>query len=68
MYAAMAGIETAMWDLVGKAVGQPVYNLVGGAVRKKVQVYANGWYAFQGDLAQVADRAQEVVSAAATRR
>ena len=61
MYAAMAGIETAMWDLVGKALGQPVYNLVGGAVRKKVQVYANGWYAFQGDLAKIADRAQEVV-------
>src|SRR5580692_11230492 len=61
MYAAMAAIETAMWDLVGKALGQPVYNLVGGAVRKKIQVYANGWYAFQGDLAKIADRAQEVV-------
>ena len=36
MFAAMAGIETAMWDLVGKALGQPVYNLVGGAVRKRV--------------------------------
>ena len=62
MFAAMAGIETAMWDLVGKALGQPVYNLVGGAVRKKLQVYANGWYAFQGDLGKLADRAQEVVS------
>ena len=61
MYAAMAGIETAMWDLVGKALGQPVYNLVGGAVRKRIQVYANGWYAFQGDLEKIADRAQEVV-------
>jgi len=37
MYAAMAGIETAMWDLVGKATGQPVYNLVGGKVRSKVR-------------------------------
>jgi galactonate dehydratase len=61
MYAAMAGLETAMWDLVGKALGQPVYNLVGGVVRKSVQVYANGWYAFQGDLRKLADRAQEVV-------
>ena len=34
MYAAMAGIETAMWDLVGKATQQPVYNLVGGKVRR----------------------------------
>jgi galactonate dehydratase len=61
MYAAMAGLETAMWDLVGKALGQPVYNLVGGAVRKRVQAYANGWYAFNGDLRKIADRAQEVV-------
>ena len=61
MFAAMAGIETAMWDLVGKALGQPVYNLVGGAVRKSVEAYANGWYAFKGDLAKIAERAQEVV-------
>jgi galactonate dehydratase len=61
MYAAMAGIETAMWDLVGKAVGQPVYNLVGGKVRSKIKVYANGWYAYSGDHAKLAARAQEVV-------
>ena len=61
MFAAMAGIETAMWDLVGKALGQPVYNLVGGAVRKRIEVYANGWYAYQGDLGKLTDRAQEAV-------
>jgi galactonate dehydratase len=43
MYAAIAGLEMALWDLVGKACGQPVYNLVGGKVREKVKVYANGW-------------------------
>ena len=37
MYSAMAGIETALWDIVGKACGQPVYNLVGGKVRTKSQ-------------------------------
>jgi len=44
MYAAMAGLETAMWDVVGKACGQSVYSLVGGKVRDRVRVYANGWY------------------------
>ena len=29
----MAGIEMAMWDIVGKAVNQPIYNLLGGRVR-----------------------------------
>lgn len=61
MYAAMAGLETAMWDIVGKATGQPVYNLVGGKVRNKIKVYANGWYAYEGDLSKLAARAQEVV-------
>ncbi|MEO8660183.1 MAG: mandelate racemase/muconate lactonizing enzyme family protein [Bryobacteraceae bacterium] len=62
MYAAMAGIETAMWDIVGKATGQPVYNLVGGKVRSRIKVYANGWYAFEGDLGKLKDRAREVVA------
>lgn len=61
MYSAMAGIETALWDIVGKACGQPVYNLVGGKVRSKVKVYANGWYTDNRDLRELADRAREVV-------
>jgi galactonate dehydratase len=62
MYSAMAGIEMALWDIVGKACGQPVYNLVGGKVRSKVKAYANGWYSSIGDLKEVAERAKEVVS------
>jgi galactonate dehydratase len=62
MYAAMAGIETALWDIVGKATHQPVYNLVGGKVRSKLKVYANGWYAYDGDFGKLADRAQQAVS------
>lgn len=62
MYSAMAGIEMALWDIVGKACGQPVYNLVGGKVRTKVKAYANGWYRSIGDLKEVAERANEVVS------
>lgn len=40
----IALIEMACWDIVGKAVGQPVYRLLGGAVREKIKAYANGWY------------------------
>jgi galactonate dehydratase len=61
MLAAMAGIETALWDIVGKACGQPVYNLVGGKVRPRVKVYANGWYGYGGDLEKLADEAREVI-------
>jgi galactonate dehydratase len=40
----IATIEIACWDIVGQALGQPVYKLLGGAVREKIKAYANGWY------------------------
>ncbi|NJN83436.1 MAG: mandelate racemase/muconate lactonizing enzyme family protein [Caldilineaceae bacterium] len=40
----IALIETACWDIVGQALGQPIYRLLGGAVRPKIKAYANGWY------------------------
>ncbi|NIF76829.1 mandelate racemase/muconate lactonizing enzyme family protein [Paraburkholderia sp. Cy-641] len=43
LYCAQSAIEQAMWDIVGKACGQPVYNLLGGKCREKIRVYANGW-------------------------
>jgi galactonate dehydratase len=42
-YSALSAIEHAMWDIVGKACGQPVYNLLGGPCRDRIRVYANGW-------------------------
>ena len=41
---ALAVIEMACWDIVGKATGQPVHRLLGGPIRDRVPVYANGWY------------------------
>jgi galactonate dehydratase len=37
---AASGIDQALWDIAGKAYGQPVYKLLGGAVRDRVRVYA----------------------------
>lgn len=42
--AAIAGIEAACWDILGKSLGVPVYQLLGGRVRDTVDCYANGWY------------------------
>ena len=36
---ALGGIEIALWDIAGKAAGQPVYRLLGGKVRDRVKVY-----------------------------
>jgi galactonate dehydratase len=42
MYVAvLSAIETALWDLVGKALGVPVYQLLGGKFRDKVRVYCD---------------------------
>ena len=41
---AIATIEIACWDIMGQALGQPVYQLLGGAVRDRIKAYANGWY------------------------
>jgi galactonate dehydratase len=38
---AFSGIEQALWDLKGKALGVPVYELLGGKLRDTIKVYAN---------------------------
>src|ERR671930_2619688 len=38
---AMSGVEIALWDIAGKATGRPVYQLLGGAFRKKFRAYAS---------------------------
>ena len=40
----IALVEIACWDIMGKALGQPVYRLLGGACHEKIKAYANGWY------------------------
>jgi galactonate dehydratase len=42
--AGIALVEMACWDIIGKALNQPVYKLLGGAAQEKIKAYANGWY------------------------
>jgi galactonate dehydratase len=43
LLSAWSAVEIALWDILGKRTGQPVYNLLGGRSRERVRVYANGW-------------------------
>ncbi|MBL9186627.1 MAG: galactonate dehydratase [Opitutaceae bacterium] len=45
LMSALAGVEMALWDIKGKALGVPVWQLLGGCVRRQVPCYANGWFA-----------------------
>lgn len=44
LLSAISAMDIALWDLKGKSVGQPVYQLLGGGYREKVQLYANYWF------------------------
>ena len=57
----MAVFETACWDIIGKALDQPVYNLLGGPVREKVKAYANGWYRVERTPAEFHAAARKVL-------
>ena len=39
---AISALDMALWDIKGQAVGLPIYELLGGAVRKRIRVYATG--------------------------
>lgn len=41
---ALSGLDTALWDIRGKAENLPIYKLLGGAQRTKVEVYATALY------------------------
>src|SRR5204862_377563 len=43
LLSAWSAVEIASWDILGKRAGLPVHNLIGGASRERVRVYANGW-------------------------
>ncbi|SVD70379.1 uncharacterized protein METZ01_LOCUS423233, partial [marine metagenome] len=40
LMSAISGVEQALWDIRGKALGMPVYEILGGAVRDKIKAYA----------------------------
>jgi len=54
---AISGVEIAMWDLIGKACGQPIYKLLGGRCHQVVPAYANGWYGGSTTPAEFAEKA-----------
>ncbi|MBM3814961.1 MAG: mandelate racemase/muconate lactonizing enzyme family protein [Acidimicrobiia bacterium] len=41
LYAAVSAIDIALWDIVGKRLGVPVYNLLGGKVHEKLPIYTS---------------------------
>src|SRR5215217_5344409 len=63
---AISGIEIALWDLVGRALNTPIYNLFGGRFRDRIRVYADCHAGTTPEPAAYAQRAREVVAAGFT--
>ena len=57
---AMAGVDLALWDIKGKALGQPVWALLGGRFRPSVRAYASHMFDFEPEI--TARRAAEAVA------
>ncbi|MFG6176259.1 L-rhamnonate dehydratase [Halomonas sp. THAF12] len=54
--AAISGVDIAIWDIMGKAVGQPVFKLLGGRTKEKIPCYASKLY--RTDLKSMQEEAQ----------
>ncbi len=60
--AAISGVELALWDLKGQALGTPIYNLLGGRHRQRIRIYADCGHGAQPTPAAWADKAREMVA------
>jgi galactonate dehydratase len=59
---ALSGVEMALWDIKGKALGVPVWQLLGGRCRDRVPCYANGWFSPAKTPDEFAAKAREAVA------
>lgn len=59
---AISGIELALWDVKGKALNTPIYNLLGGKYREKIKVYADCGHGEEPTPESWAERARQAVA------
>jgi galactonate dehydratase len=57
---AIGAIEMALWDIIGKALGRPIYDLLGGQLHENLSAYANAWYGTGNTTAEIAAAAKGV--------
>lgn len=58
LMSALSGVEMALWDILGKTLGVPVWQLLGGKLRNRVRIYANGWFAGAKTPEEFAEKAR----------
>lgn len=66
LMSALSAVECALWDILGKTLGVPVYQLLGGRVNDRVRIYVNGWFAGAKTPEQFAEKARQAVQRSVT--
>ncbi len=61
LMSALSAVETALWDILGKHLGVPVYQLLGGKVNEDCRIYVNGWFSGACEPKEFAEKARSVV-------
>lgn len=61
LMSALSAVETVLWDILGKSLNVPVWQLLGGKVNDDCRIYVNGWFAGAKEPEEFAGKAAEVV-------
>lgn len=61
LMSALSAVECALWDILGKSLGVPVWQLLGGKVNDKVRIYVNGWFSGAREQEEFAEKAKIAV-------
>lgn len=62
LMSALSAVEMALWDILGKTLDRPVWQLLGGKVREDVRIYVNGWFAGARTPEAFAEKARQAVA------
>ena len=66
LMSALSAVEMALWDILGKRLNVPVYQLLGGRVNDKVRIYVNGWFAGAKEPEEFGEKAKIAVERGVT--
>lgn len=61
LMSALSAVEMALWDILGKSLNTPVYQLLGGKYHEKVRIYVNGWFAGAREPEEFGEKARIAV-------
>lgn len=66
LMSALSAVEMALWDILGKYLNVPVYQLLGGKVNEECRIYVNGWFAGAKTPEEFGEKAKQAVKKGVT--